>query len=137
MCTLSLAPDGFLTLLGCVCLSPCPQFGPTWVFQFDGVCFPVLSRCCGAVGAATSTPSMALRATAAWRPPPAWPVPTSVSSAGGKAPRALGWGLCGTQAAVPEPAVLCSGECGLGVLCERPEVLSNGSAFGNWSIFHI
>lgn len=34
--------------------------------------------------AATSTPSMESRATAAWRPHRAWPAPTNACSAGGK-----------------------------------------------------
>ncbi|KAM4648643.1 uncharacterized protein AAGF69_012548 [Amazona ochrocephala] len=40
-------------------------------------------RCSEAEEAATSTRFMELRATAAWRPHRAWPVPTNVSFAGG------------------------------------------------------
>lgn len=45
--------------------------------------FFFFSLCCEGEEAVTSTPSMALSPTGAWRLPPASHVPTSVSSAGG------------------------------------------------------
>ncbi len=51
--------------------------------HIEGAVFLFLSLCCEEEEAVTSTRSMVLSLTGAWRRPPASPVPTSVCSAGG------------------------------------------------------
>ncbi len=64
------------------------------------------SPCLGGVAGVTNTHFMASRATAAWKPHPVWPAPTSVCSAGGM--------LVGVGVADPTPFLYLSAAVAIG-----------------------